>query len=194
MSKPAVDGRIRRGEENRRRIRDAFIDLIRSGVPSPTAEAVADKAGVGLRSVFRHFEDMETLYREIADAIEAEVEPIWAVPFTAATWQARLGEMIERRAKVFERITPFRLASLVHRTESDFIRRRHERFALEQRQLLIAVLPASVLSDSATIDALDLIFSVDTWLRLRREQKLSVAAAKAVIARTASALTGETIR
>lgn len=194
MSKPAVDGRIRRGEENRRRIRDAFIDLIRSGVPSPTAEMVAENAGVGLRSVFRHFEDMETLYREIADAIEAEVEPIWAVPFTEASWQARLGEMIERRAKVFERITPFRLASLVHRTESDFIRRRHERFALEQRQLLIAVLPASVLGDSATIDALDLIFSVDTWLRLRREQKLSVTAAKAVIAKMASALTGETIR
>ncbi len=193
MNDPAIDGRIRRGAENRRRIRDAFIDLIRSGAPSPTAEAVAEKAGVGLRSVFRHFEDMETLYREIAEAIEAEVEPIWAVPFTATTWQARLAELIERRARVFERITPFRIASLVHRTESDFIRQRHARFAVEQRHLLIAVLPAHVLGDAATIDALDLIFSVDTWLRLRREQKLSVTAAKAVIAKMASALTGETI-
>jgi len=193
MSKPAVDGRIRRGEENRRRISEAFLELIRSGVPSPTAELVAEKAGVGLRSVFRHFEDMETLYREIADAIEAEVEPIWAVPFTATTWQGRLAEMIERRARVFERITPFRMASPVHRSESAFISQRHARFAIEQRHLLIAALPPHVLKDAAAVDALDLVFSVDSWLRLRREQKLSVAAAKAAIARTASALTGETI-
>ena len=193
MNKPVVDGRIRRGEENRRRLSEAFLELIRSGVQSPTAEAVAEKAGVGLRSVFRHFEDMETLYRELAEAIEAEVEPIWAVPFTATTWQGRLAEMIERRARVFERITPFRMASLVHRNESAFISQRHARFAIEQKHLLIAVLPPHVLKDAAAVDALDLVFSVDSWLRLRREQKLSIAAAKAVIARTASALTGETI-
>ena len=193
MNDAATDGRIRRGAENRRRISDAFIELVRSGVQSPTAEIVAEKAGVGLRSVFRHFEDMETLYREIAEAIEAEVEPIWAVPFASATWQGRLAEMIERRAKVFERITPFRMASLVHRGESTFIQERHARFATEQRHLLIAVLPAHVLKDAATVDALDLVFSVDSWLRLRGEQKLSVTAAKAAIARTASALTGETI-
>ena len=189
----AIDGRIRRGAENRRRIRDAFIDLVRSGVQSPTAEAVAEKAGVGLRSVFRHFEDMETLYREIAQAIEAEVEPIWNVPFTATTWQGRLTEMIERRAGVFERAAPFRLASVAHRASSTFLDERQTRFAVEQRAMLEAILPASIREDGSLMHALDLVFSVDSWLRLRREQKLSVAAAKAVIARTASALTGEKI-
>lgn len=193
MSAPATDGRIRRGAENRRRISEAFLELVRSGVQAPTAEAVAEQAGVGLRSVFRHFEDMETLYREISEAIEAEVEPLWNVPFASQTWQGRLAEMIERRAKVFERITPFRIASMVYRTESNFISQRHARFALEQRQLMIAILPPHVLKDAATIDALDLVLSVDSWLRLRREQKLGVAAARAAIARAASALTGEAI-
>lgn len=193
MTGATVDGRIRRGAENRRRIRDAFIDLVRGGAQSPTAEAVAEKAGVGLRSVFRHFEDMETLYREIAEAIEAEVEPIWNIPFKATDWQGRLAEMIDRRAQVFERATPFRLASVAHRDHSAFLDKRQTRFALEQRAILEAVLPPHIRKDAATLAALDLIFSIDSWLRLRREQKLSVTATKAVIARAASALTGETI-
>ena len=188
-----IDGRIRRGTENRKRIQTAFLELLRSGVLSPTAELVAEKAGVGLRSVFRHFDDMEGLFREIGEAIEAEVEPIWNVPFKTLHWQGRLGEMIDRRAAVFERITPFRIASMLHRHESAFLDQRQARFTAEQRAILEAVLPASIRKDAARMEALDLSFSVDTWLRLRREQNLDVAEAKAVIACLVSALIGEKI-
>jgi len=155
---------------------------------------VAEKAGVGLRSVFRHFDDMETLFREIGEAIEAEVEPIWNVPFKGATWQARVGEMIERRAAVFERITPFRIASMIHRHTSRFLDQRQSRFTAEQRALLEAVLPISIRKDASRLEALDLVLSIDSWVRLRREQNLDMAEAKAVIARLASALIGETIK
>lgn len=188
-----IDGRIRRGTENRKRIQTAFLELLRSGVHSPTAELVAEKAGVGLRSVFRHFDDMEGLFREIGEAIEAEVEPIWNVPFKTLHWQGRLGEMIDRRAAVFERITPFRVASMLHRHESVFLDQRQTRFASEQRAILEAVLPASIRKDAARMEALDLSLSVDAWLRLRREQNLDVAEARATVARLVSALTGENI-
>jgi len=189
-----IDGRIKRGEDNRKRISAAFLELLREDVKSPTAEQVAEKAGVGLRSVFRHFDDMETLFREIAEAIEAEVEPIWNVAFNGATWQARMGEMIERRVQVFERITPFRIASMIHRHTSRFIDQRQARFAAEQRALLEAILPLSIRKDAARLEALDLALSIDSWLRLRREQNLNVAEAKAVIARLVSALIGETLK
>lgn len=188
------DGRVRRGAENRQRISSAFIELVRSGVRAPTAEQVAEKAGVGLRSVFRHFDDMEGLYREIAEAIEAEVEPIWKTPLTSVTWQAQLAEMIGRRAELFERITPFRVASLAHRASSPFLDARQTQFAAEQRAMLEAVLPVALKKDTARLDALDLIMSVDAWLRLRHEQKLSVQAAKAAVTCAVSALTGENIR
>src|SRR5213076_1131404 len=61
-----VDGRRKRGEDNRNRISQAFLSLVAEGVVAPTAEDVAHRAGVGLRSVFRHFTDMEALYREMA--------------------------------------------------------------------------------------------------------------------------------
>jgi AcrR family transcriptional regulator len=189
----ATDGRIRRGTENRRRIQIAFIELLRSGILSPTAELVAEKAGVGLRSVFRHFDDMDGLYREIGEAIEAEIEPMWNVPFRTATWQGRLAEMIDRRAAVFERITPFRIASVLHRHKSQFLDQRQARFAAEQRAILEGVLPASIRKDAIRLEALDLAMSIDAWLRLRREQNLDVAEARATIARLVSALIGETI-
>ncbi len=188
-----VDGRIRRGTENRKRIQNAFLELVRAGNHSPTAELVAETAGVGLRSVFRHFDDMEGLYREIGEAIEREVEPIWNVPFRTTRWQERLGEMISRRAAVFERIAPFRVASLLHRHESPFLDQRQMRFAAEQRALLEAVLPAAIRSDAARLEALDLALSADAWFRLRREQNLDVAQAQAVVARIVTALTGEKI-
>jgi len=189
-----IDGRIRRGTENRKRIQTAFRELLRDGVHSPTAELVAEKAGVGLRSVFRHFDDMEGLYREIGEAIEGEVEPIWNVPFKAVAWQDRLSEMIDRRAQVFERITPFRIASLLHRHESRFLDQRQTRFAAEQRAMLEAVVPLSIRNDRTRIEALDLALCVDSWLRLRREQNLDVEEARATVARLVSALVGEKIK
>lgn len=189
-----IDGRIKRGEDNRKRISGAFLELLRQGIASPTAEQVADKAGVGLRSVFRHFDDMETLFREIGEAIEAEVEPIWNVPFKGTTWQARLAEMIDRRAAVFERITPFRIASVLHRHTSRFLDQRQARFAGEQRALLEAVVPPSFRKDPVRLDGLDLVLSIDSWLRLRREQNLDVAEAKAVVTRLVASLTGEALK
>ena len=71
-----------RGQANKLSIVRALSDLIRGGIVAPTAEQVAARAGVGLRSVFRHFADMETLYREIANEL------------VAAILQARLGESL----------------------------------------------------------------------------------------------------
>jgi hypothetical protein len=56
-----IDGRLHRSMTTRRKIVTALETLIRAGTLSPTAEQVAVQAQVGLRTVFRHFDDMETL-------------------------------------------------------------------------------------------------------------------------------------
>ena len=48
----ALDGRVRRGARNRQTIVDALLDLVGSGILRPTAQQVADRAGVGIRTVF----------------------------------------------------------------------------------------------------------------------------------------------
>ena len=56
------DGRLLRSERSRQLIIDACQELVNEGVLVPTAQNVADRAGVGIRTVFRHFADMETLF------------------------------------------------------------------------------------------------------------------------------------
>jgi AcrR family transcriptional regulator len=185
----STDGRRNRGAQSRRRIVDALMDLVREGVITPTAEAVAARADVGLRTVFRHFADMETLYREIATEIDAMVGPAATTRIAGRDWRERLARSIELRADVFERLLPFQLAAAVHRHESPFLDGQQVQSAALQRALLRHALPKALAADKARFEALDLILSSDAWLRLRREQGLSRAAAKRVMLRAAEALT-----
>ena len=57
-----VDGRRLRSERSRQAIVDAAIELMHNGVLVPTAQQISDRAGVGIRTFFRHFTDMETLF------------------------------------------------------------------------------------------------------------------------------------
>ena len=59
------DGRSLRRERNRQRVIEALIELIREGEHAPGAAAIADRAGVSHRSVFRYFDDMGDLVREV---------------------------------------------------------------------------------------------------------------------------------
>lgn len=59
------DGRSLRRVRNRDRVIQALVELIREGDHDPGAAAIADRAGVSHRSVFRYFEDMGDLVREV---------------------------------------------------------------------------------------------------------------------------------
>lgn len=173
-----LDGRRQRSETSRKRIVRAMLELIGAGNVSPGAENVAARAGLGLRTVFRHFENMETLYQQINAAITAELRPVMAQPFTSPDWRGQLGEMVERRVRIFERIMPFKITAEVHRHQSPFLARKAQELTREQRAALVRVVPAAIRSDDAFFEALDLLLSFESWRRLRKDQKLSVARAR----------------
>jgi AcrR family transcriptional regulator len=183
-----VDGRTTRGQANKKQIVQALIELIREGHPAPTAEMVSARAGVGLRTVFRHFKDMETLYREMTNEVDAIVAPVLATPILGNNLHEKLLNVIERRAAMFEKLAPLQAASLVHLHESDYLRERQTSSVELQRYLLKAFLPKEIVSDKTLFEAFDLVLSIETWLRLRRDQKLSVTAAKKVLQRSVEQL------
>jgi len=185
------DGRRSRGEDSRRRIVAAFIALVRDGAVTPTAEQVAEQAGVGLRTVFRHFDDMEGLFREIAAEVERQVRPIVAERWAPQPREARLAEIVGRRARLFERIMPFQIAAEVHRHRSPFLRAGQKRFVGLQRELLRQALPGSLAGQADRFEALDLVLSFNAWLRLRREQGLGRAAAQRAMRCAALALAAD---
>ena len=186
-----VDGRNVRGQNNRRRIVDAMVELIGRGNLSPSAEEVALEADVGLRTVFRHFDDMDTLYREISELKKAELLPTIAAPLEGDTWLERLDNLVDRRALFFEKILPYKTAADLRRHRSVFLQSAHQTFVGLQRKSLAAVLPAEIARDPMRLEALNLILSFETWRRLRNDQRLSIVRAREVVAFAARALAGD---
>jgi len=173
-----IDGRIIRRFNNRRRIVAAMLELVRAGAISPGAEEVAARAGLGLRTVFRHFDDMDSLYREMAEAMRHELQPIVAAPFASRDWKGMLAEMVDRRARLFERAMPFKDAADVHRHRSLFLRKDYQRMRRDERAALAAALPAALKRDRKFFEALDLVLSFAAWQHLRSDQKQGAAQAR----------------
>lgn len=183
-----IDGRRLRADASRRRIALALLELARTGDVAPSAEQVAERSGVGRRTVFRLFNDMDAIYREMHALMAERIGPMFAVPFAATTWRARVDELIERRALMFEEIRPIKTAAEAHRHRSPFLQNEHRKLTKLQRDTLLATLPESVRGDAVRAEALDLAFSFEAWRRLRQEQRLPVKQAVAVWRRFAHAL------
>ena len=175
------DGRLKRSVATRKKILQALTALTYEGVLSPTAEQVAMRADVGLRTVFRHFDDMDSLYREINTDLELKVQPLLKIRLSGSTWQERVLQSIEIRSDFYESTAAMYLASQVHRHESDFLTQNLMDSARQQRDLLQRLLPAAVAKNSTLLNALDLVLSFETWIRLRREQGLALAQARDVV-------------
>ncbi len=180
------DGRRLRSEGSRRRIIAALLELVAAGDLEPSAEAVADRAQVGLRSVFRHFKDMEGLRQEIGEEIETRLRATAAAPLAGENWRERLFSLIDRRADLFDQIMPYRRAGTMHRHRSEVLQQQNDMLVRTLRGVLTGVLPDNL--DPDLVEALDLVMSVDSWIRLRLDQRLSADRARQVVRSTVAAL------
>lgn len=184
-----IDGRRARSEDSRRKIVAATIELVAEGLPSPTAEAVAARANVSLRTVFRHFEEMDNLYQEIAASVFERVRPYVEAPLPRGDWPTLLDGIIERRGEFFEQIRAFKAAIDVHRHRSPAVLEQHQRIAVISRQLLDRTVPDAIRSDRQTMELLTLLLSIESWQRLVEQQGMAAAEAKTVLRHAVMALT-----
>jgi AcrR family transcriptional regulator len=183
-----VDGRRERSRSSRRRIVAAMLTLIEQGDPMPSAARVAEEAGVGLRTVFRHFDDMDSLYSEISATIAARVMPIVTAPYAGEDWRVDLSDLTQRRIRVFEAMLPFRLAANIKRYQSPFLMAEYTRVVRLERDLVLRLLPDSVQADRTHVEALIAMLSFQTWRALRRDQALTVEDAGSVLTHMVGAL------
>lgn len=182
------DGRKQRSERSRQAIVDAMLDLIMGGRMEPSAADVAEKAGVSARTVFRHFEEMDSLYSEMTERIEAEIMPIIQQPFTGEGWRAQLDQLLERRAMIYERIMPVKIAASIRRFSSDYLMLNYERFIHLERTGLEGVLPEAIRKDATLFSAIEMCAGFQTWRRLRQDQGLTTDQAADVVRLTIARL------
>lgn len=150
---------------------------------------MASRAGVGLRTVFRHFTDMESLYAAMTGRL-AEHYEMWLIPFDSVEWQGQLVEAIERRTATYERLLPFKRAGDAHRHMSPAIQAEHARMLGMMRQRLRSFLPREITDDVVRFETIDLMLSFEAWQRLRDEQGLSVDVARRIVLREVLRLAG----
>src|SRR5260221_13954531 len=108
-----VDGRRARGERARALVVDAILDLLQEGDLKPTADRVAERAGVSLRLVFHHFADLEALYAAAADRQLERLRPLIKPIASDGAFGDRLEVFLRQRIRMWEKITPVRRASLL---------------------------------------------------------------------------------
>jgi AcrR family transcriptional regulator len=174
------DGRRRRSENSRAKIIEAMLSLVREGKIVPTAEEVAARADIGLRSVFRHFSDMEALRQEMVTQM-AQSFMKWLAPFEGDDWRDQLKELIGRRVSAYEEVLPFKRAAEVRRYKSSVIGSEFERLNTLMRNRLKLVLPEEFTNQVILFELLDLALSIDTWQRLREDQNLSIEVAREAV-------------
>ena len=167
------DGRFNRSVVTRKKIVAALTSLVYEGYLSPTAEQVAQKADVGLRTVFRHFDDLNSLYSELSADLEALILPVLQIRLRGNSWQDKLMHSIEIRAQFYDRIAALYLSAQVHRHRSPLITDNLTRDVQRLREIGRIILPAVIQQNVLVFESLDLLMSPDTWVRLRRDQNLS---------------------
>lgn len=177
-----VDGRRARSRSSRARIVAAMLELIERGDLVPSAARVADEAGVGLRTVFRHFDDMDALYREMSETIARRVMPIIAAPYQGDDWREHVRDLVGRRAMLFETMLPFRLAANIKRYQSPFLMGQYGQVVALERDFLMRLLPDAIRADRIGVEALCAALSFQTWRTLRHDQGLTDAEAGGVVA------------
>ena len=182
-----IDGRRKRSVASRDRIIDAVITLVDEDQGIPGAEAIAARARVGLRSVFRHFGDMDGLYVAVIERIGRRYIHL-ARPYEAPVWQGQIIEVAQRRMEMFETVLPYRRAADMHRQRSPLLSHGLDALTMMLRSRLEVIVPNAIKADYLWFEQLDLWLSLEAYGRLRDRQRQDHAGAGQVIGAAVAAL------
>ena len=188
MSEPAaaatsIDGRVLRGERNRQAVVDAFLALVQEGDVAPTAQAVAARAGLSARSVFHHFQDMESLLASAAEAHVRQYLPLVERLPRSGPFAQRLDAFVAQRSRLAEKVLPVYRAASRAEPVSELVMERMTWATQRLRKEIAEVFaPELAGANPDVIEAVDALCSIETWIRWRIRQQLSVARSKRVLA------------
>ncbi|HET9610836.1 MAG TPA: TetR/AcrR family transcriptional regulator [Acidimicrobiales bacterium] len=87
------DGRNRRRDRNREAVVTALLELYREGNLGPSADEIAERAGISARSLFRYFDDTEALVRTAIARQQQHLAPLYGLDVPA---EAPLAERVDR--------------------------------------------------------------------------------------------------
>jgi TetR/AcrR family transcriptional regulator of autoinduction and epiphytic fitness len=97
-----ADGRAARAARTREAVVEALLALIDEGSPRPTAREIADRAGVSLRSVYVHFDDLEDLFTAAANKTYERMAALISRLPTEGPLTERIDAFVAQRCRLME--------------------------------------------------------------------------------------------
>jgi TetR/AcrR family transcriptional regulator of autoinduction and epiphytic fitness len=97
-----TDGRLLRANRTRDNVVDALLTLIEQGNLRPTAREIAEQAGVSLRSLYVHFDDVEALFYAASVRNQERAASLIPEPVTEGSFEERLLAFVRRRGLIYE--------------------------------------------------------------------------------------------
>lgn len=150
---------------------DATIALLEEGDLRPTAPRVAAEAAVSVRSIFHHFEDLESLHAAVADRLAERVSLLMAPIAANLPLEERVERFVLQRARLLESVSPIRRAADLHgQFSSEITARLQAGQALLRDEIEHTFGPelSAVGADRGQLlDALDVALSWRAWEGLR---------------------------
>ena len=169
-----MDGRRLRRELNRDAVLEAMAALFADGVYQPSANDIAERAGLSPRSLFRYFDDVEDLSRAAIERQLAAARPLLEVNVAAdAPTSIKIQQLVEARIRLFESIAPAARAvrACAHRNAVVAAQLAESRSFL--RRQVARLFAAALDDDRRKLPAVDALCSFETYELLRADQGLS---------------------
>jgi TetR/AcrR family transcriptional regulator, regulator of autoinduction and epiphytic fitness len=184
-----IDGRTARRNRNRDAVLDAMIELTNKTEEEPAIEAIAERAGVSYRSVYRYFDDRTELLLAAIGRVMRDVWPLFEIDQTTdRDFDERVDSLISSRLTAYRRLAPLtRLAMRRAVTEPIVVVefnnvRAHLREQLEQ--LFSPELDQIELDDRpVVVTTLDVMFQFEALEFLARYDGLDDAAMRRILDR-----------
>ena len=168
------DGRRLRSDRSRQLIVKSMLDLIHAGNLQPTAQQVADHAKVGIRSVFRHFEDMESIFASVDKLVRKESHALYGNEACAGSLQERIAFTVKQSAKIYEAMGNVMLSSQARLWSSPTVKSNYLEHQEGLRNNIKTWLPEVMQLSPNKYQSVLAICSFDFWYRLRYHQEQTV--------------------
>ena len=169
---PTSDGRRQRSERSQVSIIEAALALINEEKQVPTAQQIADRAGVSIRSFFRHFADMDALFLSADEMLGASYATLFAVSDRSGTLSVRISRAVNLYGNAFDQLSELILCTQALAWRFPALQ---ERYAYHQKKLrdeLELWLPEVATSPKSRREAVHAVASFEMWHRLREHQRL----------------------
>ncbi len=173
MTEVQTDGRLLRTQRSRQVIVDSAFELMEDDAVMPTAQAVADRAGVTIRTLFRHFPEMDLLYRELHELTFKAYGKEYQKGDKTGTLEQRVSSAVVTFTNAYSKLRNVFLVTKSMIRTSDFLRENYARTQKRLSKRLLDWLPELAEMPDDTHDAVDALLSFEFWHRLHMNQGVS---------------------